>query len=227
MNRPRVNLIILTTFILASCGGGSGPKGIDAGRIDYKITYLNKDLDKKMLEILPKRMKLIFNQKEAINNIEGFLGFYKLEALTNFHTRKCSTILKVIDKNYLYKGKHDEMMCCFNSMDEMVITETEITKNIAGFNCHKAIIYLPSSNTKFDIYYTGEINLKHPNSTNPYRKISGVLMEFELNLLHLHMRFSAEKFLPTAEIPVEYNVPKSIRTIDRDQMTEILSKLLE
>ncbi len=226
MNISRACLVILITLLLASCGS-DGPKGIDSGRIDYKITYLNDDLDKKMLDILPKRMKLIFNQKEAINNIEGFLGFYKLEALTNFHTRKCSTILKVIDKNYLYKGRHEEMMCCFNSMDEMVITETDEIKNIAGFNCHKAIIYLPSNKTTFDIYYTGEINLKHPNSTNPYRKINGVLMEFELKLLHLHMRFSAEKFQPVAEIPDEYNLPKSIRTIDRDQMTQILGKLLE
>lgn len=226
MNKPQVCLVILVTLLLTSCGG-SNSKGIDSGRIDYKITYLNDNLDKKMLDILPKRMKLIFNQKEAINNIEGFLGFYKLEALTNFHSRKCSTVLKVIDKNYLYKGRHDEMMCCFNSMDEMVITETEETRNIAGFKCQKAIIYLPSSQTSFDIYYTGEINLKNPNSTNPYHKIDGVLMEFELNLLHLHMRFSAEKFQPIAEIPAEYDLPKSTRTINRDQMTEILNKLLE
>jgi hypothetical protein len=52
-------------------------------------------------------------------------------------------------------------------------------------------------------------------------------MEFELNLVHLHMRFSAEKFLPVAEIPDEYNLPKTTHTIDRDQMTEILNKLLE
>ena len=227
MTKPRVCLFILITLLLSSCGLKSNQKGFDSGRIDYKITYMNANLDKKMLEILPKRMKLIFNQKEAINNIEGFLGFYKLEALTNFRSRKCSTLLKVIDKNYLYKGKHDEMMCCFNSMDEMVITETEETKNIAGFNCHKAIIYLPSTNSTFDIYYTGDINLKRPNSTNPYRKIDGVLMEFELTLLHLRMRFSAEKFQPVADIPEEYNLPKSTRTIDRDEMTRILNKLLE
>jgi hypothetical protein len=227
MNKTQVCLVILATLMLSSCNGKSDRKTISCGRIDYRITYLNENLDKKMLEILPKHMKLIFNQKEAINNIEGFLGFYKLEALTNFRSRKCSTVLKVIDKNYLYKGKHNEMMCCFNSMDEMVITKTSETKKIAGFNCHKAIIYLPSSNTKFDIYFTGEIDLKSPNSTNPYRKIDGVLMEFELNLLHLHMRFNAEKFQPVAEIPEEYDLPKSTRTIDRDEMTRILNKLLE
>ena len=119
-------------------------------------------------------MKLIFNENEAINNIEGFLGFYKLDAITNFHTRKCSTMLKIFDKNYLFKGKRDEMMCCFDSMDEMVITETEETKNIAGFNCHKAKYTCHRIRTTFDIYYTGEIDLKHPNATNPYRKIDGV-----------------------------------------------------
>jgi GLPGLI family protein len=219
--------IFLAIPVLSSCRLAKNSNGIASGRIDYRITYLDSNLDKKTLEILPKRMKLIFTEDEAINNIEGFLGFYKLEALTNFHTRRCSTMLKVFDKNYLYKGKHDEMMCCFNSMDGMIITESKETKNIAGFNCRKATVFLPSNKTSFDIYYTGEIDLKHPNSTNPYHKIEGVLMEFELTLLQLHMRFSAEKFDPVAEIPVEYDLPKNIRTISRDQMTEILNKLME
>jgi hypothetical protein len=227
MIKPLAYLIFLGFPLLASCVHQSGGKGVACGRIDYKITYLNYNLDKKTLEILPKHMRMVFNEKQAINNIEGFLGFYKLEAVTNFRTRKCSTLLKVFDKHYLYKGRHDEMMCCFDSMQDMEIKETTDIKNVAGFNCKKAIIYLPSSQTSFDVYYTGDIELKHPNSTNPYFKINGVLMEFELKLLYLHMRFTAEKFQPLDETSDIFDLPKNIRIINRDQMTEILNKLME
>jgi hypothetical protein len=213
--------------IVVSCLHDSDHTGISSGRIDYKISYLNDNIDKKTLDILPRRMKLVFDEKTAINNIEGFMGFYKLEAITNFHTRKCSTLLKVFEKNYLFKGKRDEMMCCFDSMDEMEITETQETKTIAGFVCKKSVIYLPTSRKSFDIYYTGEIQLKHPNATNPYRKIDGVLMEFELNLLHLKMRFTAEKFHPLAESADKKDFPKNTRPITRDQMTEILNRLMD
>jgi hypothetical protein len=212
---------------LGSCIHVKNHTGIASGRIDYKITYLNDNLDKKTLEILPKHMKLFFNEEKAVNNIEGFMGFYKLDAITDFHTRKCSTMLKVFDKHYLFKGKRDEMMCCFDSMDEMKIKETSETKYIAGLLCRKAVIYLPSTQKSFDIYYTADIGLSNPNSTNPYYKINGVLMEFELNLLYLKMRFSAEKFQTLAETSGEPDLPKNIRMISRDQMTEILNKLME
>ena len=219
--------VLLVLPIVSSCGYGRKQGGIESGRIDYNITYLNEDLDKKTLEVLPRKMKLVFNDKEAVNNIEGFLGFYRLEAFTNFHTRKCSTLLKVFDKHYLFTGKKDEMMCCFDAMKGMEIRETGETKQIAGLQCKKAHVILPSSHSTFDIYYTGEIRLKHPNATNPYYMVEGVLMEFELRLLYLNMRFTAEKFQPMADKSDESSVPENTRNISRDQMTEILGRLME
>ncbi len=227
MRISQIIFILMSVPVMVSCLPDTDHTGISSGRIDYKISYLNEELDKKMLDILPRRMKLVFNEKMAINNIEGFMGFYKLEAITNFHTRKCSTLLKVFEKNYLFKGKRDEMMCCFDPMDGMEITEIPGTKTIAGFACKKANVYLPSSHKSFDIFYTGEIRLKHPNATNPYREIDGVLMEFELNLLHLKMRFTAEKFHPMEESANKMDFPKNARFITRDQMTEILNRLMD
>jgi hypothetical protein len=220
--------VITAVFILASsCDNTINRHIISSGRIDYKITYLNNDLDNRTLELLPRRMKLLFNEKQALNNIEGFLGFYKLSAITNFHTRKCSTLLKVFEKQYLFKGKREEQMCCFDTMEDMKITETGETKTIAGFNCKKAIVHLPSSDVTFEIYYTDEIRLKHPNATNPYKNIRGVLMEFELNLLYLRMRFVAENFHAMKLEDLQNEISDDSRQVSRDQMTQILNKLME
>jgi hypothetical protein len=228
--KPMKILRMLPVFFLlpfmVSCSGKGSGSHISSGRIDYRITYLNDNLDKKTLDVLPKKMKLIFNEKEALNNIEGFLGFYRLDAYTNFHTRKSTTLLKVFDKHYLFNGKKDEIMCCFDPMEGMEIRETGETRNIAGFNCRKATVFLPSDSTSFDIYYTGDIKLRHPNSTNPYVQVDGVLMEFELKLLSLRMRFTAEKYQPAAEVPDKADLPKETRDVSRDQMVEILAKLL-
>jgi GLPGLI family protein len=218
---------IFTLAIFVSCNQPPREGRITSGRIDYDITYLNDNLDEKTMELLPKHMKLSFDENQALNNIEGFLGFYKLDAITDFHTRKCSTILKIFDKNYLFQGRRDEMMCCFDSMEDMKITETNEKKVIAGFECRKAVVFLPSSGKQFDIFYTDKIELKRPNSTNPYRKINGVLMEFELNLLYLKMRFTADKFQTLSVDPTKNALPKNIRDITRDQMTQLLNKLME
>ncbi len=226
MKRLKVTLIFAVLILASSCRN-SEKRQISSGMIEYNITYLNQDLDRKTRDLLPRKMKLVFNEKQATNSIDGFLGFYKLHAFTDFHSRKCSTLLKVFDKQYLFKGKRDEQMCCFDNMADMEIRETTEKKIIAGLNCKKAIIYLPSSQETFVIFYTEEIKLRHPNSTNPYRKVKGVLMEFELNLLYLRMRFVAEKFNCSNEVVQPNIVPGKVKVVSRDQMTQILNKLME
>ena len=227
MNRKLSATFILLIIVLTiSCNTAEKRTGITSGRINYRITYLNNSLDKRTRNILPSQMELLFDEKQASNNIEGFMGMYKLNAFTNFNTRKCSTFLKVLDKNYIFRGSKDEQMCCFDTMDDMIIQETDETKNIAGFLCKKAIVKLPSNGETFTIFYTDEITLKHPNATNPYRKVKGVLMEFELTLIDLKMRFTAERF---HQLDRQIN-PKSnsgIKQVSRHQMTQILNKLME
>jgi GLPGLI family protein len=227
MRNQFVVIALAVIFLATSCGKTDKSNAITSGRIDYKITYLNTDIDKKTQNILPTRMKLMFNEKIASNNIEGFMGIYKLHAVTNFHTRKCSTVLKVFEKQYLFKGSRDEQMCCFDNMEGMVIKWTDETKMIAGFNCKKCIIRLPETGESIDVYYTEEIDLKHPNSTNPYKEIKGVLMEFELKLSYLRMRFVAEKYQPIHEVDITPRLPSNIKQVSRDQMTQILNKLME
>jgi len=227
MKNLRRFLPVLALVLIFSCQHDPGPGKITSGRIDYKITYLNTDLDKKTMELLPKEMKLLFDEKHAVNNIEGFLGFYKIDAITDFSTRKCSTLLKVFDKHYLFKGKRDEMMCCFDTMEGMEINRTEEKKTIAGFECTKALAFLPSTGDTITIYYTDDIQLKHPNATNPYKDVSGVLMEFELKLLYLKMRFTAENYQSQLTEIDRSVFPKNTRHINRDQMTTLLNKLMD
>ncbi|MBN2813197.1 MAG: hypothetical protein JXQ80_03910 [Bacteroidales bacterium] len=227
MNKPLVALLVILCLVVISCKNKGDNDLITSGRIDYNITYLNTDLDKKTRSILPSRMRLEFDKKHAINLIDGFMGMYKLNSYTHFSSRKCSTVLKVLDKHFLFKGGRDEQMCCFDRMEDMEVKETGETKTIAGFCCKKALVTLPSTGETFSIYYTDEIDLKNANVTNPYKKVKGVLMEFELDLLYLEMRFVAEKFQPIEDTDFAFKINENSKLVSRDQMTSILNKLME
>ena len=118
-------------------------------------------------------------------------------------------------------------MCCFDEMGDMEIQETNETRVIAGLTCKRAIATLPSNNESFDIYYTQDIDLRHPNLNNPYKKVDGVLVQFELQLLNLKMEFLAEKFIRQTSRQSRMVFPASTTEITRDQMTQILNKLME
>lgn len=219
--------VLLFLFLLAGCIQNKDNRRIKHGRIEYFITYSTDSVHQKVTDLLPRRMKLVFNPDSAINIMEGFMGLYKLNSITHFRSKKCSTLLKVPNYAFLYAGKRGEPMCCFDLMDNMIIDYVDEEKEILGFKCKKANISFPDSDYRFSIYYTHEINIKNPNVTNPYRKIDGVLMEFELNMFFLNMRFTADKFVPLADNETHFHIPKKYITLTREQMCQILARYME
>lgn len=198
------------------------------GYIEYKITYIENELKEISPSLLPKKMKLEFSPNYSINTIEGFMGFFKLKSHTNFKHRKCFTILEVLNKKYLFKGKKGESMCCFDEDSDMKIEFTDEFKEIAGLQSKRAIVSLPEKDETFDIYYTNEISIDNPNSTNPYSQVDGVLLDFQLKLAYLKMKFTAEKFIPSQDNEIKkFKLPANYREVNREQMTYIIKRLME
>lgn len=225
--RMRYFIGIIALVILSTSCKTTDNQGIyKYGRIDYKITYLENNLHSISPSLLPKKMKLEFNQEHSINLIEGFMGVFKLNNTISFKHKKSSTLLEILNKNYIFKGKKGDEMCCFDAMKGMKIKYTDETKIIAGLNCKNAIIELPTGEV-FEIYYTNEINLQNPNITNPYENIEGVLMDFQLYLAGVKMKFTAEKFQNVDNVDLQLNVPENTAEVTREQMNSIICKLME
>jgi hypothetical protein len=223
-------IIICFTFFLLiiSCKKSDEEEKYTDGSIEYKITYLENELKEISPGLLPKKMKLEFNSHYSTNTIEGFMGFFKLHSQTNFKNKRCATLLEVLNKKYVFNGKRGEYMCCFDNIDNMEVEYTDDTKVIAGLNSKKAIIRLPGNDESFEIYYTDEIYIDEPNSTNPYIQIKGVLMDFQLNLIYLKMQFTAEKFMPAQNKKIQkLNLPEKYQEVTREQMTYIIKRLME
>ena len=218
---------LICLLLITGCNKKDRDTRINYGRIEYRITYETDSTHRKLVDLLPHRMKLLFNQDSAINVLEGFMGMYKLNSVTYFRTRKCSTLLKIPKYSFLYMGKKGESMCCFDPMDNMIVQRTDETKEILGFKCRKANISFSDSDYTYSVYYTNEINIRNPNSTNPYKKIEGVLMEFELNMYYFKLHFMADKYFPVETTDTRFNIPKNYQELTRDQMCQLLGRYLE
>ena len=223
------NLAFLLLLLLLSSCKKHEPSGIyDNGRIEYRISYLENNHSQISTNLLPKKMRLEFNQEYSVNIIEGFMGVFRLNNITYFKHKKCSTLLEVFNKNFVYLGRRGDEMCCFEEMDNMDVRETNETKTIAGLKCYKAIVTIKKNNEVFDIYYTKDIRLANPNVTNPYKKVNGVLVEFQLSMSGLKMRFEANKFESFNHNSMKEPVlPKNSSNVTRDQMAVILNRLLD
>jgi hypothetical protein len=155
------------------------------------------------------------------------MGFFKLGNITYFKNRKVKTHLKVLDQNYTFIGGRNDMMCCFDCMDGMKITEDTTVSTIAGLASRKALISFRDRPDTFEIYYTNDIDLAHPNRTNPYATIDGVLTKFRLVMGPYNMLFTASKFDPNKAPDEEMEIPSGATELNRLEMVTILNRLME
>ncbi len=221
---PIVSIILIFT----SCKKIEEHPGIyQKGRLEYKIYYLNADQGNFDPALLPRKMTLDFNSEYCTNTIDGFMGMFRLSNITYFNKRKSLTYLKVLDKNYIFKGSKNELMCCFEIFENLQITNDTLQQKIAGLDSKHAIIKLPVTGETFDIYYTYDIDLENPNVTNPYKDIEGVLTDFVLYMGPYKMRFVAEKFSPNKEPKSSLKTDESTVELTREEMIYALERLMK
>jgi hypothetical protein len=225
MQRFLISSLIM--FLVLSCNEKK-QKGIyKEGKLEYKISYLNAAADNYDPSFLPKKMVLEFNQDFCIFRIDGFMGMFRLGNITYFKNRSVKTHLKVLDKNYAFNGGRNEMMCCFDCLSGMIIDQDTTIAEIAGLKSKKVKISFKDSNDKYDVFYTEDIMLTNPNSTNPYKKIDGVLTNFRLKMGPYLMQFTATKFIPKFAVKDELVIPGDAHVVDREELVAILDRLMQ
>ncbi len=217
---------LIITGLLWGCYTFESADKYKEGIIEYGISYTENQITKYPSIILPKKMTLTFNHRLSLIVIESFMGFFKLENLTNFYSKKCTSHLKILNKKYIFNGGRNEMMCCFDAMEDMRIDYLDDTKTIAGLECKKAMIILECRDP-FPVYYTEEIGIRNPNATNPYYMIEGILMQFPLQMGPFWMTFTATSFENTEIKNKDIAISNEAKTVTRDEMTYVVNKLLE
>lgn len=160
--------------------------------------------------------------------INGLFGAFSISNITNSRNVTNTTLLKLLDNKYCYRGEKNELACCFDELEGMELEFTDNTKNLLGFNCQKVIATFPEQDRKpFIIYYTKDIHTRRPNITNPYSDINGVLLEFELNLSQVNMRLQPRAFHKVEVCEEEFEIPSGYKNVSKEKMKQIFKELLE
>lgn len=221
-------ILFLVLIFSPSCKDADDLDSKTQGCIEYDIKYLQNSLKTVPTELLPKKMTFTFRDNYSFQKIEGFLGFFSISHLVNPRQSINSTFLKIRQHKYSYPGDKAEMAVGFDKMEGMEINYLDETKDIAGFEARKARISFPGQDrNSFDVYYTQDISIKNPNSTNPFHEIDGVLLEFHLKFHNLDMHLMAKNAVFKPISRKEFRPPSDYKTIPRSEMERIIGLLLE
>lgn len=226
MKQTLIASLIILLFI-SSCKDVGFDSRKKEGYIEYKITYEENNIKNISESLLPAKMVMKFNKDYSRISIDGFMGFVSINMITNYKRKEYISLLKFLDNKYAYRGSLDEEPCCFDAMKNMKIEFSEDTLSIANYLCKKATISYPENKHSFDVYYTDEIDIRNPNAGNPFKKIEGVLLDFQLKMKNVTMNMRATKVVFTEISEKEFKIPDEYKYIPKEKMSEIVNKILE
>jgi len=216
-------LVLLTTEIGCSDLNLFGKKKIKEGVILYNITYLEESKDNPLIALLPTSMNMLFKSNNSVVKIEGFMGLFSFYYITLNHECFNSTVLRIFDKTYEYKIDCGKPAFGYQNMGELSITKLEETVNIAGLDCKRAKITIKGEKTlEFFVAYTDIIDIDKPNQNNPFIGIDGVLMEFQVNLNGIGMKFTAQSVTESPVSDEEFKLPQNCNAVDFKKMEELM-----
>ncbi len=217
-----IALLIVLIISLNSCNESSDIKRTKEGVIEFEINYLDNARKNPLILLLPKLMITEFKNNSTYSTIEGFL--FKLNYITNYEKGKNATLFQIVDKKYMYLTDTSAAPFGYKRDNIVTITYTEKEKTIAGLKCNHAIAIFQNSKDTVELYYTTQLNIKNPNSNNPYKDIEGVLLEFTVNMTGIHMQFIAKKIRKKDIDSQHFEIPKDYIMVTKEEMEKTVNE---
>jgi hypothetical protein len=163
-----------------------GNKKLFTGTITYRITYPATTTNPKIAS-LPTTLEMQISGNKARTEM-------KLPSGTNTIIMNGDdfTVTKLVDmesgKYFIKKTKAD-----FNMTSAPMIKPLNETKKVAGQNCKASEINVVSGNktTKSKIYYSDELGTNNIYFNTEVRSISGIMLEFEYNIMGVPVQLTA------------------------------------
>ena len=110
--------------------------------------------------------------------------------------------------------------------NDINITLTKETKDIAGYACKSADIVVKGDSTwNFKVFYTEEIKINKSNAHTPFKEIDGVLMEYQLLSNNILMHFTATKVISEEVASEAVELGDGYEMVSPDVLKEEIQKL--
>lgn len=216
--------MISWSFVLFSCQTDEY-NGLDEGVITYKIEYLDYDENSIWLNILPETMTVAFKDGHTKLQIEGLFGIFRFSQITDRKEDEIATLLKILDKRYIYKEVLDSVATGFQAMENLSFQKTGEIKMIAGYECQQILVAAGDSvQQTFPIYYSNDIAINRPNIGTPFYQINEVLLEFQLSLNDIRMQLTATSVKEQPIATETFEIPAGYQPADRKEMEEIIRR---
>jgi GLPGLI family protein len=213
---------VIGIIVWAGCGN-SEDGAISEGVIEYNASVV--DQSNPMANMAPNKMIITFKDNKSSAEMSAGMGLFSTSFISDPQAKTLTQLVKLLNKKFLLVQNESDIKK-ENDGYPVEITELKDTKQIAGFKCKKAHVkVLGDEPSEFDVYYTTELKIQNPNFANPFNKINGVLMEYQMKKFGLEMKFTAKTVKREDVDDAVFETPPDYKKISPQEMKELFEGL--
>ncbi|MBW6478950.1 MAG: DUF4412 domain-containing protein [Bacteroidales bacterium] len=196
------------------------------GRITYNITYPGSNIDLAELQELPDKAVITTRNDQVRTELSGENAGLSQVKISDGNTGEVSTMLEIMNEKYVITRSTPEIQTALRNMPQPEFEYTGQTREILGYTCNHAIARIVDENGDIfesDIWYTEEITGNAFNFDSPYNEISGLMLEYEMRVGPLNIRYEASSVRRRMFVGGRnFTVPRDYQPITYDELREKL-----
>jgi hypothetical protein len=189
------------------------------GVITYKITYPDSKYSEAQLNMFPKVMTVSVKGTKA--RTEMNVGGGTTVEILDYVAKTKVALINMMGQKFAIKQTKEEIEKDNADQPKGTVTVTNETKNIAGYNCKKAIVTADDDGVKttFEVWFTEELGAKDANFDNPlYKDINGVMLEFILKTPQVTMKFVASSVEKKSVSDKDFEIPADFTLTTQEEL---------
>lgn len=151
----------------------------------------------------------------------GLVNGYQIY-IKNLATMTGYNAMQVGETSVAYRLTNQDYQAEMNSMAvPLSIEYVDETKQIAGFLCKKALVYMPGSTQPFTVYYTEKIPAE---AYVVYKGLKGFPLYFEGNMNGVQFYSEAFAVNPTKQSDAQFLLPPNYKVLSKEEYRNALIK---
>ncbi len=206
---------ILLFLVSAALVAGKPFEGV----ITYKISYPDAKLSEAQLNMFPKVMTVSIKGSKA--RTETNVGGGTEVEILDYATKSKIALIDMMGQKYAIKQTTEEIAKENAGQPKGTVSVTGETKNIAGYNCKKAVVTTDEDGVKttFEVWFTDELGGKDANFDDPiYKDVPGVMMEFVMKTPQINMKLSVTSVEKKTIAAKDYEIPADYTLTTQEEL---------
>ncbi|MBQ9469756.1 MAG: hypothetical protein IJU72_02245 [Bacteroidales bacterium] len=221
-------LSVAMLLALALGGGCHRPPAgeFTQGLIRYSISYDSLTQSGIPHRLLPTELTIRFKDSNTHTAIGGLMSLALI--------KNCEQKLFTSMVNFKFTGtrlKHTESIsgclpALYASIPKVTLSDQAEECQMLGLSCKRTTGRYSSAEHPFEIIYTNDIHIDHPNLGTPFEEIDGVMLAFTLNMPPFMMHVRATEVVHEEVDAAEFEAPSSYTEVDQATLQKLLQTIL-